>query len=44
MAASTDKIALLYGGDSPEREVSINSAQAVAAAIRGMLQLPHLSH
>ena len=42
MAASTDKIALLYGGDSPEREVSISSAQAVAEQFK-MLQLPHLA-
>ena len=42
MATSSDKIALLYGGDSPEREVSINSAQAVAEQFEA-LQLPHLA-
>ena len=30
-----DKIVVLYGGVSPEREVSLNSGAAVAEALNG---------
>ena len=39
---SPNKIALLYGGNSPEREVSISSARAIATQLEA-LQLPYSS-
>lgn len=37
MAVNVSKVAVLYGGDSAEREVSLNSGKAVIAALDGQV-------